>query len=185
MASGHPQRIGHLLLREFELRGQLLGRRRTLVLLFEAGEGLVDLVERADLVQRQTHDTRLLGQSLENRLTNPPHRIGDELEATGFIELLGGLDQTEVTLVDQVRKAQTLVLVLFGDRDHEAKIRLGQFFEGLLIAFLDSLGEFHLLFHRDELLLADFLEIFVQRGALAVGDGLCNLELTHIFILTS
>ena len=102
-------------------------------------------------------------------------KIGDEFETAGFVELLGGLDQSEVSLVDQVRKAQSLILVLFGDGNHEAQVRFGKFFQGLLVSFLDSLGEFHLFLHRDKLLLADLLQVFVQRGAFAVGDGLRNL----------
>ena len=127
--------------------------------------------KRADLVQRQTHDARLLGQSLENRLADPPHGVGNELETTGFVELLGGLDKPQVPLVDEVRKAQTLILVLFGDGDHEPQVRLGEFLQRLLVSFLDPLGEFHLLLDRDELLLADLLQVLVQRRALAVGDG--------------
>ena len=139
------------------------------------GERLVDLVQRPHLVQRQAHDARLLGQRLKDRLANPPHGVGDELEAAGFVELLGGLDQSEVALVDQVREAQSLILVLFGHGHHEAQVGFGELFERFLVSFLDSLGEFHLLLDRDELLLADFLQVFVQRGAFAVGDGLCDL----------
>ena len=38
------------------------------------------------------------------RLSNPPHRIGRELEAAAMVELLHGADQAEVALLDQVRK---------------------------------------------------------------------------------
>ena len=145
------------------------------MLLLEAGECLVDLVERPHLVERQAHDARLLGQSLEDRLANPPYGIRDEFETAGFVELLGSLDKPQVALVDQVGKAQSLVLVLFGYGDHEAQVGFGQFLQGFLVSLLDSLGEFHLLFDRDELLLADLLQVLVQRSALAVGDGLGNL----------
>lgn len=93
----------------------------------------------------------------------------------GFVELLGSLDKPQIALVDQVGKAQSLVLVLFGYGDHEAQVGFGQFLQGFLVSLLDSLGEFHLLFDRDELLLADLLQVLVQRSALAVGDGLGNL----------
>ena len=175
MAAGDTQRVGNLLLREFQFRSQLLGRRRALVLLLEAGERLVDLVQRAYLVERQAHDARLLGQSLEDRLTDPPHGIGDELEAAGLVELLGGLDQPEVALVNQVGEAQSLILVLLGYGHHETQVGFGELLERFLVSFLNSLGEFHLLLDRDKLLLADFLQVLVQRGAFAVGDGLCNL----------
>ena len=144
------------------------------MLLLEAGERLVDLVERSDLIERQTHDTRLFSQRLKDRLANPPHGVGDEFETARLVELLGGLDQAEVPFVDQVGQAESLVLVLLGYRDHETQVGLGQLFERFLIAFADSLGQFHLFLHRDELLLADLLQIFVERGALAVGDGFCN-----------
>ena len=175
MAACNAQRVGDLLLGKLQLRSQLFGRRRTLVLLLEACERLVDLVERTHLIERQTHDARLFGQCLQDRLTDPPHGVRDELETAGLVELLGGLDQTEVAFVDQVREAESLILILFGDGNYETQVGFGQLFEGFLISFLNPLGEFHLLFDRDKLLLADFLQVFVQRSALAVGDGFCNL----------
>ena len=80
-----------------------------------------------------------------------------------------------MNLKPRVGKAQSLVLVLLGYGDHEAQIGFGQFLQGFLVSFLNPLGELHLLFDRDKLLLADFLQVFVQRSALAVGDGFCNL----------
>ena len=73
--------------------------------------------------------------------------------------------------VDEVGQAQTLILILLGYGDHEAQVGFRELFERFLVAFLDSLGKFHLFLDRDELLLADFLQVLVQRGALAVGDG--------------
>ncbi len=174
MAPCDTKRIGHLFLGQLQLVGQLLGRRRAFVLLLETGERLVDFVERPDLVERQAHDTRLLGQRLQNRLTDPPHGVGNELETARFVELLGSLDKPEVALVDKVGQAEPLILVLLGDGNHEAQIGLRELFERFLVPFLDSLGEFHLLLDRDELLLADLLQILVQRGAFAVGDGFRN-----------
>ena len=93
------------------------------------------------------------------------------LEAARLVELLCRLDETEVALVDEVGQAQTLILILLGYGDHEAQVGFRELFERFLVAFLDSLGKFHLFLDRDELLLADFLQVLVQRGALAVGDG--------------
>src|SRR5438094_6346976 len=39
---------------------------------------LADAVERARPVQRDAHDARLLGERLQNRLADPPHRVRDE-----------------------------------------------------------------------------------------------------------
>ena len=174
MAAGDTQRIGHLLLGKLQLVRQLLGRRGALVLLLETGESLVDLIERAHLIERQAHDTRLLGQSLQDRLTNPPHGIRNELETPGFVELLRSLDKTEVSLVDQVGQTEALILILLGHRHDETQIGFGELLQCLLVTLLDSLGKFHLLLNRNELLLADFLQVLVQRRALTVGDGLRN-----------
>ena len=80
-----------------------------------------------------------------------------------------------ISLVYQVREAQSLILVLFGDGHHETQVGFGELLKRFLVSFFNSLGEFHLLLDRDKLLLADFLQVLVQRGAFAVGDGLCNL----------
>ena len=175
MAAAHAEGIGNLVLGDVDHFGQFLVGGLALVLLLELGEGLVDLVQGAHLVQRQTHDAALLGERLEDALADPPHGVGDELEAAGLVELLGGLDQAEVALVDQVRKAQALVLVLLRDGHDETEVRAGEFLEGHGIALADALGQFHFLFRGHQLFPADLLEVLVQGRALAVGDALCNL----------
>src|SRR5690606_29277021 len=139
------------------------------ILLFEFRKGLRYFVERSDTVQREPNDTRLFSKSLENRLTDPPHRIRDELKTTRFVKALCCLDQAEVTLVDQVTQGEPLVLILLGNRNHEAKVRLRQFFKGDLIPFLNPLSQFHLFIRSKQIHLADLLEVLVQRLAFAVG----------------
>ncbi len=93
---------------------QLLGGRFTLMLLLEGHVCLICLVVSANLVLRETNETTLFSQSLEDGLTDPPNSVRDEFEAFGFIETLCRLDQTKVTLVDQITQRKPLVLVLFG-----------------------------------------------------------------------
>jgi len=88
-----------------ELLSELLAGGLTLILLLELREGLGDLVQRTDLVEGKAYDTSLLSQSLEDRLTDPPYCVGDELESAGLVEFLGGFDQPQVALVDEVRQA--------------------------------------------------------------------------------
>jgi hypothetical protein len=71
-----------------------------LVFLFEAVDFVVDLVQTTYLVQRQTNDTTLLCNSLEDALTDPPYGVADELKSTCFIKFLCGLDLADVTLVN-------------------------------------------------------------------------------------
>ena len=174
MTTAHLQRIRDLVNGDIQFLGQLIRARATLVLLLKLREGLGDLVQRAHLVQWQTHDTALLGQGLQDALANPPYGIGDKLETARLVELLSGLDEAEVTLVDQVGKAQTLVLVLLGHTDHETQIRTSQLLQGYAVTLADALCQFYFFLHRNQVLAADFLKIFVQGSALAVGDTLGN-----------
>ena len=105
MTAGHLERVGYLIHRYIQYLRQLLGGGFALIILLKALEGLVDLVERSYLVEGQTHNTALLSQSLQDRLTNPPYGVRDKLKSAGLVELLGGLDQSQVAFVDQVRKA--------------------------------------------------------------------------------
>ena len=175
MTTRHTERIGDLLLRQVEHVGKLLRRRGTLVLLLETGERLVYLIEGPHLVERQTHDARLLGEGLQDRLAYPPHGIGDELETARFIELLRSLDEPQVAFIDKVGKAEPLVLVLFGHRNHETQVGLRQLFKRLLVALLDALRKLHFLLNGDKVFLAYLLQVFVQRCTFAVRDGFCNL----------
>ena len=127
------------------------------MLLLEAGEGLVDLVERSDLVERQTHDTRLLGQCLKNGLTNPPHSVRNKFESAGFIEFFGGFYQSQITFIDKVGQAEPLILVLFGNRDDKTQIGPCELFQSDTVAFFDALGEFYLFFYRNQVLATYFL----------------------------
>ena len=72
------------------------------MLLFELVEYFVDLVDRANLIEGQPDDTALLGDGLQDALTNPPDGVGDKLETSRLVELLGSLDEPHVTLVDEV-----------------------------------------------------------------------------------
>ena len=112
---------------------------------------------------------------IEDALADPPHGVGDELEAAGLVELLGGLDQAEVAFVDEVREAQALVLVLLGHGHDEAEVGARKLLERHLVALADALGEFDFFFRGYQLLAADLLEILVQGRALAVGDGFSDL----------
>ena len=67
--------------------------------------GHVDFIQRAYLIEGETDNSRLFGQSLQDRLTNPPYSVRDKLEATGFVEFLSGFDETQITFVDQVGQA--------------------------------------------------------------------------------
>ena len=75
MATRHFEGVGDFFNRHIESVGKLLGGGATLVFLLKLRQGLAYLVERAHLVEGQTHDTALFCERLKNRLANPPHSI--------------------------------------------------------------------------------------------------------------
>ena len=168
MSAGYAEGVGDFLGGYVEFLGEFLGGGATLVFLLESGVGFVDFVEGAYLVEGEADDAGLLGEGLEDGLTDPPDGVGDEFEAAGFVEFLGGLDEAEVALVDEVGQAEALVLVLFGNGDDEAEVGPGEFLEGPLVTLADALGELDFLLDGDEFFLADFLQVLVQRGAFPV-----------------
>ena len=72
-------------------------------------------------------------------MADPPHGVRDELETPCLVEFLGGFDQTQVALVDEVRQTQSLVLVLLSNRNHETEVGACQFFQCAAVTFLDPL----------------------------------------------
>ena len=90
------------------------------------------------MVERQAYDTCLLGQSLQNGLANPPYGITDKLKTTCLVKLLRSLDKSEVSLVDEVGKAKSLILILLCYRYYEAEVGTGEFFQCSAVAFADA-----------------------------------------------
>ena len=80
--------------------------------LLETVDLLINLAQCSALIQRQTHNTTLLGDGLQDALANPPNGIGDEFKSARFVEFLSSFYQSDVTLVNQVCQCQTLMLVL-------------------------------------------------------------------------
>ena len=121
-------------------------------------------MQGADSIERQSDYPALLGESLQNSLTYPPHGVTDELEPAGLVEALGRLDEADIALVNQVGKRETLVLILFGYRDYEAQIGFGQFFQGSLVALLDFSRQPHLFLGVNERSFSDLAKIQIQRS---------------------
>ena len=112
--------LGNFLLVHIGSVAQLCYRGMALELLFETVDFVTDFIERTHLIEWQTHDATLLGNSLKNALANPPYCVRDELETTGLVKLLCGLNQTNVTLVNQISQRQTLMLILLGYRHYKS-----------------------------------------------------------------
>ena len=108
------------------------------------------------------------GQRGQDRLADPPDRVGDELDALVGIEFPGSGEQPEVALADQVAERQAPVLVLLGDRDDEAQVALDQLLHGLGVAGPHQPGDGHFLLRREQRGLADLEEILVEDVAIGI-----------------
>ena len=137
----------------------------------ERALGANDLVQLLDHVHRHPDRARLVGERPGDGLADPPRRVRRELEALAIVELLGGADEADRPLLDQVEEGQALVAVALGDRDDEAQIRLDHRLLRLVLAALDPLRELDLLRGGQQRHLADVLEEELQR----VGRDLARL----------
>src|SRR5205814_2943432 len=117
-----------------------------------------DLVQYLDDVNGHPDRARLVGERSGDRLANPPRCVGRELEALAVVELLGGADEADRALLDQVQERQALVAVALRDRDDEAKVGLDHLLLRAMLTALDALREFDLLRRRQQLDAADVLE---------------------------
>mgnify|MGYP000406812198 CR=1 FL=1 len=104
------------------LRGDLLDSGLAGAVLAEFARRFGDVFEEADFVEGEAHGAHVFGEGLEDRLADPPNRVGDEFVALGAIEAVSRCDQTEIAGADQIGERQASILVLLGDRNDKTKI---------------------------------------------------------------
>ena len=106
---------------------------------------------------------------MNDGLPDPPDGIRDEFDFLSGVEALGGLDQPDVPLVDQVEERQPASAIALGVGDDEAQIGLDELAQGLSVVFLDLGAELALLGGRDPRQTRYLLEVLLEglRGAAA------------------
>ena len=97
-------------------------------------------------VGRQADGPAAVGQAALDGLADPEGRVRREAEALAPVELLGGADEAEDALLDEVQERQLAgVAVLAGDGDDEPQVRVDEVVLGREVAALDALGQLDLL----------------------------------------
>src|SRR5690606_6431253 len=129
---GDLEDLADLLERELHLLRDLLRGGLAADLLHQVAAGADELVDGLDHVDRDADGPRLVGDRAGDGLTDPPRRVGAELVAALVLELVHGLHEADVALLDQVQELQTTVRVLLGDGDHQAQVGLDQLGLGAL-----------------------------------------------------
>ena len=161
----------HLLDRQLRLGCDLVLVRLALQAEHQRALGAVDLLEALDDVHGEADRAALVGERAGHRLTDPPGRVGRELEVAAPVELLDRADQAEDALLDQIQEAQALTAVVLRDRHDEAQVRLDHAALGEHVAGLDALGELDLLDLGQQRIAADLGQEALERVGGAVGDG--------------
>src|SRR5699024_8187517 len=112
--------------------GYVLGAGVVPQLLKQLAGDADDLVYGLDHVHRYAYGSRLVSYSAGDGLAYPPGRVGRELVALGVVELLDGLDEAEVALLDEVEKQHAAADIALRYRDDKAQVGLGHALLGLL-----------------------------------------------------
>src|SRR5215213_2117393 len=179
-ARGRPD-LANLLHGQLRLLRHLVVRRRTLELRDELALCTRDLRLALHDVDGDADRPRLVRDAALHRLADPPRGVRRELEPLAVVELLGGADQPDDPLLDQVEQRQTVSLVLLRDRDDEAEVRVHHQVLRLLVAALDPLRELDLLRRRQQRIPPGLVEEELEgigRGGrqrvVAVGDLLLD-----------
>ena len=95
-------------------------------------------------MHRDADGSRLVGNAAGDGLADPPGGVGRELVTATVLELVHGLHQADVTLLDQVQELQAAVGVLLGDRNDQAQVGFDHLLlglAGLALALLDMAND--------------------------------------------
>ena len=149
--------------RQVELLADLRRGRLAAELAAQLPLGAHDLVQLLDDVDGHADRPRLVGERPAHGLADPPRRVRRELEPLAVVELLGGADEADRALLDQIEERQPLVAVALCDRDDEAQVRLDHRLLRAVVAALDPLRELDLLRRGQQVDLADVLQEQLQR----------------------
>src|SRR6266542_10058 len=114
--------VADLVDRGVEGLGQLLAARFPTHLLRELEPRAVQLAQAVVDVHRQADRARTIGDRARDPLTDPPRRVGGELEAAPPVEQLDRAHQPDVPLLDEVEQREPLALVLPGHGDHQTQV---------------------------------------------------------------
>jgi len=142
---GDLEHFPHLLEGELHLVSDLLGGGLAAELLHEVAGRADQLVDRLDHVHGDADRARLVRNRTGDGLADPPGGVGGKLVAPLVLELVDGLHEADVALLDEVQELEPPVRVFLGDAHDETQVGLDELAlcgSGLLLARLDDLDDF-------------------------------------------
>src|SRR5215467_16290034 len=119
--------LPHLIERQVHPLRDFFRGRFTPEFLYEMSRGPDELIDCLYHVHRNTDRPGLIGDRSSNGLPNPPRGVRAELIPALVLELIHGLHQADVSLLNQIQELKPAVRILLGDADDKSQIRLNQF----------------------------------------------------------
>ena len=102
-------------------------------------------------------------QGMHDRLPDPPHRIGNKARPSRRVKLAGGVQQTQIALVDQVHQWQSSALVFAGNLHHEPQVVLDEILQGLFVPLLEAACKRHFFLRGKDPLAAHLGQVCSER----------------------
>ena len=182
---GNLQDLTHPLHRHVHLLRDLLRSRFPSQLLQKLSAHTDQLVDRLHHVHRNTDRPRLIRNGSGDGLTDPPCGVGGEFITLAVIKLFNRLDQTQISLLDQIQKQHAAADIALGDADHQTQVSLGQTLLRILVAVLHALRQLDFLLCGQKRHLADLLQVHAHRilDADAVRNGKVDILHIHLVLL--
>ena len=118
-----------------------------------------DKIDFLDDVHRQANCSRLVHDAALNALANPPRRIGRKTKTTLGVEFLKRVNQSEISLFDQIKKRNATVQIVLGNIDHQAKIMLDHFLPRGKVSGPHAAGGRKLLGRREQRFGTDLVQV--------------------------
>ena len=100
--------------------------------------GALDSFQRVLFTVRQPDAAPAVGERSRDRLLDPPRRVRAESNVSAIVELGGGLQQTEISILNQIEQRGIVRYVALGDLDHQAKVAFDQGLPGFHVTGLDT-----------------------------------------------
>ena len=159
------------------MSSNLLISRSSTELLSEFRSCLLHFRQKFNHIGRNADSTRLVSQSTRDSLTNPVSCIGRESETLGTIIFLSRLNQTEIALLDEVKKRQAATIILLCDRYNKKQITFNQSIYCISVSCKGLNRKFLLLVKRQTRVVADRLQISLY--AVKNNTGIIIISLVH------
>ena len=114
-------------------------------------------------MNRNPDGSRLIRNRAGDGLPNPPGGVSTELVPFFPIKLVNCLDQTEVSLLDQIQEQHPAAYIFFGNADNQTQVRFTKLLLGLFISGLHFLRQFDFFLRGKERHLSDLFQIHANR----------------------